>query len=198
MPIEPAMLKFLKESQQSKSLVYFGAAGVDASFQSRIVSADPARLAIVNTVPPELIHQVASAREFQIQVKMLRFRSPKIETDGVSIVFPLHLVEKLSETRAAERMPFEKHEKVVCQLLNPLDQQTWITKPVLDMSATGMSLQSSNFSKLFTPGRVFPQIRIMIDDQAYTKASARVVYKRKLIDIRGKLSEQVGFEFIPS
>jgi hypothetical protein len=38
----------------------------------------------------------------------------------------------------------------------------------------------------------------MIDDQAYTKASARVVYKRKLIDIRGKLSEQVGFEFVTS
>jgi hypothetical protein len=195
MPIEPTTLKQLKEIQQSRSPVFFSATGLDTSFQTRIVAVDPARLCMLNTVPYGMITQCANAGDFQLQARMMRFKSSQITTDGVNLVFPLETVQQIKETRTSERVPFNPDEQAICRILNPHDQKTWLPEQIMDLSATGMSFLTSTVSKLFKPDLQLDRIEIRIGKDTLSRTKGRVVYVRKIIDLKGKKSLQVGVEF---
>ena len=184
----------LLECSERKGTVYFASDQVDIVFQTLILKVENDQIALKNKVPPQYIRRVMNSKEFYVQFEMARFIANSIHTDGENIIFPLKDLIQVDETREAERFPFDQEESVICELLNPYDKKTVLSKSVMDMSSAGLSIRTNFPSKLFSPNTYFDSMRIKIDGELYKAASGRVVYSRKLLDLRGKLKVQVGFQ----
>lgn len=194
MSINPRFIDSLIECSERKGTVYFASDKADIVFQTLILTVKNDQIALKNKVPPKYIRDVMSSKEFYVQFEMARFIANSVTTDGENIIFPLKDLMQVDETREAERFPFDQEESVICELLNPYDKKTVLTKSVMDMSSAGLSIRTNFPSKLFSPNTFFDSIRVTIDGELYKAASGRVVYSRKLLDMRGKLKVQVGFQ----
>lgn len=194
MQINKRFIDSLVDCCERKSTIYFGSDKVDIVFQTVILSVENDHIAIKNKVPPENIRALFESEEYYVQFEMARFTTNTIESDGECILFPIKDLTQVHETRETERFPFDQEESVICELLNPYDKKTILSKSVMDMSAAGLSLRTNFPSKLFTPNTFFDSIRVTIDGELYKAASGRVVYSRKLLDLKGQLRVQVGFQ----
>lgn len=170
--------------------------GLPISFGSRVLRADGNRLNIVNTVPFSLISAFSKSQTFVIQVDLLRILSDRVESDGKNFIFHATKVESISDTRGDERFNFSNEENVRCEFTNPEDEETILTKQVLDMSASGFSLRTGAKSTLLVPGRQIEKVRILIGEKLYSESRAETVYQRKFMDENGKLHLQVGLKFL--
>lgn len=197
MAIEQTHLRLLHESSAQKRSVYFSSDSVDIVFQTHLLTVAANHVVLANYVTLDYIRAVASAKKFFLQCQMVRFAADQVSTDGVNILFPLTSLTAIEETRQSQRFPFEPEEHVICEFTNPVDGITKLTKGVMDMSATGLSLRA-HASHLFEPGLSIPEIKVTIDGAPYTKTSGTVVYRRKLMDMKGKLRMQVGLKFEPT
>lgn len=104
----------------------------------------------------------------------------------------------LENTRQSERFMFTPDEKVIAEIVNPFENRTILKRPVMDMSATGLSLRINHPTKPFSPGVALANVRVTIDGKEWTKAQAEVVYNRKFLDLEGALRVQVGLKFLSS
>lgn len=194
--VEAKNLESLQAIVRNRIPAYFSGDSVDATFETRIAAISESHLSLVNRVPPTFIASVTKSKKFYLQCQMYKFEATEIDTDGVNIHFPLDGLSSLEGTRLAERFPFSKEEKVVCQFTNPFDGETIVTKRVIDMSATGLSIRTPSEGKLFKPGLQIPELKVLIDGRPYARSSARVVYSRRLLDYSGRLRLQVGLQFL--
>jgi hypothetical protein len=195
MRVDDKTMQLLQEACQAKVPVLFSGDGLNITFQTHILKVDSVRVMLENRVPPRFIRAVANSKNFSLQARMVRFQSERIETDGEHLIFPLGENSLIEETRQSERFSFAAEERVIVEILNPYDGETRLSKAVMDMSATGMSLSTTFESQLFKPDTVLPSLRVMIDGELYTQARGRVVYNRKLLDLSGQLRTQVGVKF---
>jgi len=195
MGINPNSLEVLQQCMNEKTPVTFASTNVDIVFQTYILEVTNDHVSLQNRVPPEYISKTVESESFSLQANMLRFSSTKIESDGENILFPFGELTEIEETRQTERFPFTMDEQVVCEIKNPYDRETILSKQVLDMSSSGLSIRSPKPSKLFIAGTKFDKIRILIDGEVYTQTPATVVYSRKLFDLSGALRVQVGLKF---
>lgn len=164
-------------------------------YQAQIINVQPNSVTLSNKVPYTHIADVMQRKRFGLQCKMTRFSSRRVDSDGENMVFVFSELEEIEETRQSERFPFEHEEKVICEIRNPVDQKTILSREILDMSATGLSLRCAKPSALFRPGRYFPELRVIINGQIYQNTSGTVVYTRQMMDLNAKLRVQVGMKF---
>jgi hypothetical protein len=188
--------QLLAQAIDEKAASYFSSDSVQISFQTRLLEIAENHLVIENTIPFDYIKQVTSGTHFFFQVAMIRFQAVSITSDGVNIIFPLADNSLIEETRQAERFPFAPEEKVICEILNPYDRETRISKPVLDMSAFGLSLRTTYESKLIQPGTYLPEIKVLIDGEPYKQSAGQVIYQRRLMNLQGHARIQVGIKFV--
>lgn len=188
-------VEILSECLAQKAPVLFSGDGLGITFQTFILSVSKDQVLLENRVKPRFINQVMKSKSFSLQARMVRFGSPEIRSDGEHIVFPLRENSIIEETRQAERFSFTADERVISEILNPFDGETRLSKSVMDMSATGLSLRTTFESKLFKQGTFLPSIRVLIDGEPYVQGPGRVVYNRKLIDLSGQMRLQVGVKF---
>lgn len=180
----------------SRTPVYLSGDGVNITFQTRITSVADGVCVLHNTVPVTQIRAFMASQRFALQVQMLRLTAERVTPDATHLLFPLATAgAEQSETRADERFAFGAEERVECRFINPYDERTELVKPVIDMSASGLSLQTHFTSELFAPGLTIGDLRVLIDGEAYARHPATVVYSRKLMDLEGRLRRQVGVRF---
>ncbi len=185
----------LSEVLAQKAPVLFSGDGIDVTFQTHILAVAKDHVVLENRVKPRFINQVWKSKQFALQARMVRFGSNSISSDGEHIIFPLKENSIIEETRQAERFSFTADERVISEILNPFDGETRLSKSVMDMSATGLSLRTTFESRLFKQGTFLPSIRVLIDGEPYVQGPGRVVYNRKLIDLSGQMRLQVGIKF---
>jgi len=195
MSIDKNSYEVLNDALRSKSSVFFSGDGTDITFQSELVKVTDDFLHIENTVLPHYIRDLLKSKNFSLMVQMVRFKANKISTNGKDLIFPLEEDSVIQETRGSERFIFSAEERVMCEILNPYDNQTRLTKSVMDMSATGVSIRTAYASMLFSTGTKFSNLKILIDGEIYREADGAVVYARKLLDPKGHLKTQVGIKF---
>lgn len=195
MKIDAHSHEVLTQSFRQKTPVFFSGDALGISFQTFIHAVEDNCLRLENRVHPRYIRRLVESQRFTLQASMIRFGSDRIDSDGEHIVFPLKEDSAIEETRQSERFSFTADERVVSEILNPYDGETKISKSVMDMSATGLSLRTTFESRLFDPETLLPSIRVLIDGEPYTHAAGRVVYRRKIIDLSGQLRTQVGIKF---
>jgi hypothetical protein len=193
--VEARVVELLAETAKEKRSVFYSSSSVDISFQTLIHKITPDAIHLENRVKPAFISAAIKASDHYLQVHMIRFQAKTIATDGVDLIFPLTKNSVTEETRQAERFPFADEERVVCEILNPIDGETKIVKAVLDMSATGLSIRTTFASLLFAKGMVLPSIRVLINGESYSQSSGTIVYSRKIMDLQGRLRNQVGIKF---
>lgn len=195
MSIDAKSREMLTDSLTAKTSVFLSGDGLPVTFQTFIIAVAEHHLVLENRIKPRFIRQVLGSKRFSMQVRMVRFQSDHIGTDGEHLIFPLKEDTVIEETRQAERFSFAADERVISEILNPFDGETRLSKSVMDMSATGLSLRTTLDSKLFQPDTLLPSIRVLIDGEPYMQGPGRVVYSRKLIDLAGQLRTQVGIKF---
>ena len=188
-----SILDIAKNFNDSDTIVYLSIPEINITFQTRILRVADDVIVLENTIPIEHIDAATESKEFYLQLGMTKLDSDTIASDGINILFPFNTMTEIKETRGAERFSFHKDEKVICRLLNPLDNTTWIERPLVDMSDSGLSIACTNTSPLFCAGRTFDRIEILLDGDPYTKTKGKVVYSRPVIDLAGQLFVQVGF-----
>lgn len=189
------MNEILAESWRQKLPVFFSGSDLPITFQTYLLKVDEGHALVENRVKPRWINQMMKSKQWSLQARMVRFSSDSVASDGEHFIFRLKENSVIEETRQAERFSFSADECVVCEILNPIDGETRLSKTVMDMSATGLSLRTTFDSKLFRPGTALPEIRVRIDGEPYTQASGSVVYTRRLLDLSGQLRTQVGIKF---
>jgi hypothetical protein len=185
----------LESCWKSKQSVFLSGGRLAITFQTYIIAVTDDHVVIENRVKPRFIRQFSKSEQFTLQAQMVRYQTDAIFSDGESIIFPLKENSVIEETRQAERFSFSADERVITEILNPFDNETRLSKPVMDMSATGLSLRTNFDSKLFSPDILLPNIKVLIDGELYIQSSGRVVYSRKLLDLKGSLRTQVGIKF---
>jgi hypothetical protein len=195
MGIDSASYEILRDTLTQKSSVFFSGDGTNVTFQSRLIEVNEDSIKLENTVIPKYIRDLLGSKHYSLMVQMIRFQADKLNTDGVNLIFPLKEDSVIQETRGSERFVFSADERVVCEFMNPFDEETRLTKSVMDMSATGLSIRTTYDSKLFERGTRFPQLRVLIDGELYTQTTGSVVYTRRLLDLHGHLRLQVGIKF---
>lgn len=196
MAIDELTLKFISENIEKRGSVFLSAQGVDVLFQTYLLAVRDNTVVVANTVTPALISRVAKAKRFFLQIRMIQFESSEITSDGVNIVFPLESLNIFEENRQAERFPFDAEERVVIEFLNPYDQETLLQMPVMDMSATGLSIRSAFDSDLLVSGQIFPAVKVLIDAKVYRAVDCQIVYKRRFLARDAKMHFQVGLKFL--
>jgi hypothetical protein len=185
----------LDQAIKNQTSAYFSANGVKIAFQTTLLSLEQNNLVIENSVPPRYIREVTQSNKFFLQVAMIRLHSERIASDGQNIIFPISDNSLIEEVRQEEREVFASDQKATAEILNPYDQETRIHKTLLDLSSSGLSLQTSFPSKLFQPDTFLPELLVRINGEIYKKTSGKVVYTRNLINQRGLMSIQVGIKF---
>lgn len=189
------MNEILMSACQQKLPILFSGNSLPITFQSYLLEVHPDKVVIENRVKPIWIKQMLACTQWMLQANMIRFTTDHISSDGQNILFTLKENAMIEETRQAERFSFSAEECVVCDILNPFDMETRISKTVMDMSATGLSLRTNFASELFRSGVQLPEIRVLINGASYTQTAASVVYNRRLVDLSGRLRYQVGLKF---
>ena len=187
--------KAIEEALRLRQAVFISGDGLAITFQTFVIAREPDGLVLANHISPMYIGDFMNSRAFSLQVGMVRFQSEKITSDGQNVIFPLKKDSVIEETRQSERFYFTTDERVIVEILNPFDGETRISKSVMDMSATGLSLRTTFESQLFRPDTYLPTLRILVDGELYKKGSGRVVYRRKLMDLGGQIRSQVGIKF---
>ncbi len=185
----------LTECLQQKVPVLFSGDLVGITFQTYVLAVAKDHVVLENRIKPRFINRVVNSKQYSLQARMVRFQSDGISSDGEHLIFPLKANSIIEETRQAERFSFTADERVVSEILNPFDGETRLSKSVMDMSATGLSLRTTFDSKLFKPETFLPSVRVLIDGEPYVQGAGRVVYNRKLIDLSGQMRMQVGIKF---
>lgn len=180
---------------RQKQSVFLSGNKLAITFQTYITAVTDDHVVIENRVKPRFIRQFCLSSQFGLQAHMVRYQSDEIRSDGENIIFPLKENSLIEETRQAERFSFTADERVITEILNPFDNETRLSKSVMDMSATGLSLRTTFDSKLFSPNTLLPNIKVLIDGELYIQSAGRVVYSRKLLDLKGALRTQVGIKF---
>ncbi len=187
--------KAIDEALRLRQAVFISGDGLAITFQTFVVSRNADGLVLANHIRPKYIGDFMNSRAFSLQIGMVRFQSDKIISDGQNVIFPLKKDSVIEETRQSERFYFTTDERVIVEILNPFDGETRISKSVMDMSATGLSLRTTFESQLFRPDTYLPTMRVLVDGELYKKGSGRVVYRRKLMDLGGQIRSQVGIKF---
>jgi hypothetical protein len=195
MSIDEASLELIQECVQRKSPVFFSASEVNIVFQTHIMVIKNRSIVLANTVPPEHITGVAQSQQYFLKIHAVRFVSDRITTDGVHILFPLEGLRLIEDSRSAKRFMFDASERVVMEVVNPIDQETVLRKAILDMSTTGLSIRTPTQSKLYTPGQRFEKMKIIMDGKVYNEVDGHVVYQQTFLNQKGKSYCQVGFKF---
>lgn len=192
---KPSAFEILSEVLAQKAPVLFSGDGLNVTFQTHVLAVAKDHVVLENRVKPRFIKQLTNSKTFGLQARMVRFVSGGISSDGEHVIFPLKENSIIEETRQAERFSFTADERVISEILNPFDGETRLSKSVMDMSATGLSLRTTFESRLFKQGTFLPSIRVLIDGEPYVQGPGRVVYNRKLIDLSGQMRLQVGIKF---
>ena len=195
MPIDAKNQKVLSDAHHERQSVFISGDGLPITFQTFILDVRDDHVKLSNRIKPRFISAFVASRAFSLQAGMVRFQSDRISSDGEHIIFPLKADAVIEETRQAERFSFAADERVIAEILNPFDGETRLSKAVMDMSATGLSLRTTFESKLFQPETYLPQIRVLIGGEIYKQGPGRVVYRRKLMDLGGLMRNQVGVKF---
>lgn len=192
--IEPVLIECMK----TKTPVFVSSSGLDISFQTIIKDLKDDTIILENKVRPEYIARFAGGAKFFLQCKMVRLQSTKVSPRGAFMAFDVQENSVLENTRQSERFMFTPDEKVIAEIVNPFENRTILKRPVMDMSATGLSLRINHPTKPFSPGVALANVRVTIDGKEWTKAQAEVVYNRKFLDLEGALRVQVGLKFLSS
>ena len=187
--------KAIEEALRLRQAVFISGDALAITFQTFVTSMQSDGLVLANYIRPKYIGDFMNSRAFSLQVGMVRFQSDKLISDGQNVIFPLKKDSVIEETRQSERFYFTADERVIVEILNPFDGETRISKSVMDMSATGLSLRTTFESQLFRPDTYLPTMRVLVDGELYKKGSGRVVYRRKLMDLNGQIRSQVGIKF---
>lgn len=195
MTVDEASLELIQECAQRKSSVFFSASDVNVVFQSQILIIKNKSIVLANTVPPSYISKVAQSQQFFLKIHSVRFVSNHIHTDGVHILFPLEGLRLIEDGRSAKRFLFDASERVMMEVVNPIDQETVLRKTILDMSTTGLSIRTPTQAKLYSPGQRFEKIKILMDGKIYNEVDGHVVYQQTFLNQKGKSFCQVGFKF---
>ncbi len=195
MSIDDAALDLIHESVRRRSQVFFSASEVQVVFQTQILSLKNKSIVLANSVPPDYIGKVAKSSQFFLKVQSVRFVCERILSDGVHILFPLEDIRQIEDSRSAKRFMFDTNERVVLEVVNPIDQETILRKAVLDMSTTGLSIRTPRQSQLYAPGQQFKGMKIIMDGKIYNEVDAHVVYQQAFLSQKGKSYCQVGFKF---
>lgn len=180
---------------KGKTLVLLSGNAIPIAFQTFIKQIELNNIYLKNTIKPEFIREFLKSTEFTLQAQMMRFQTNAILSSGDQLIFPLLVNSVIEETRQAERYSFSSNEKVTAEIINPYDNETKLTKSVMDMSATGISIRTSINSNLFHPGLEIAKIKVLLDGVIYTQSSGCVIYNRQLLDHHGHLHAQVGIKF---
>lgn len=171
---------------------------VPISFASKILQVSGDNIRLLNIVPYTHISKFMKSSSFVLQVDLLKITGQGISSDGKNFILAVDSVESINETRTDERFGFTADENVSCELTNPMDEETVLTKPILDMSTSGFSLRTFSSSKLFKPGTVFRSIKISIGNKLYSIRNAKAIYQRQYMDENGAMYQQVGLQFTDS
>lgn len=195
MTIDEASLELIQECVQRKSPVFFSASEVNIVFQTHIMVIKNRSIVLANTVPPEHISGVAQSQQYFLKIHAVRFVSDRITTDGIHILFPLEGLRLIEDSRSAKRFMFDASERVVMEVVNPIDQETVLRKAIIDMSTTGLSIRTPMQSELYSPGQSFKNMKIIMDGKVYNEVDGHVVYQQTFLNQKGKSYCQVGFKF---
>ncbi len=191
--------KILEKALKEQYPVIFSGSELDISFQTLVVDYKEDLVLIENRIPPEYIRKFCASKNFQLLCDTIRFQVGEIRHEGRHIGFPLiSNGSPINELRRSERFSFSPDERVFCEIINPFDGETKLTKAVMDMSATGLSLRTSFESMLFVAGIRLPYLRVLVDNDLYVQCVGQVVYRRKIFDLKGRLRMQVGIKFLES
>lgn len=195
MSIDEASLELIQDCIKRKSPVFFSASDVKIVFQSQILVVKNQSIVLANTLPPEYITRVVQSQQFFLKIQAVRFVSERITTDGVHILFPLEGLRMIEDSRSSVRLMFDASERVMLEVINPVDQETVLRKAILDLSSTGLSIRTPTLSKLYSPGQRFEKMKIIMDDKIYNQVDGHVVYQQTFLNQKGKSFCQVGFKF---
>lgn len=195
MDISPKIQSILQDSLDRKLSVFLSCPELNLAFETRLLHLQSEHLVIKNTVPPELITQMMRSTNFYLQCQMVVFETDQIISDGANIQFSNKQFKLLEETRQVERTMIQPNTHAVAQMLNPFDGETMLSKPLMDLSTSGMSIRTQALSKLYQPGVLFKNIHIMVNGKSVKQANGRVVYRRIVFNPKGRQFSQVGFRF---
>ncbi|MBF0443812.1 MAG: hypothetical protein HQK54_18030, partial [Oligoflexales bacterium] len=172
------------------------ASNLDLSFQTYILNVGEKDLTIFNSVPPKYITSVTRSSRFSIQCQLIRVTSKVLSSDGKNLIIPISSLEMVADARKEERYFFGTDEKAVMEFLNPYDNQTVITKNIIEMSASGTSIRTPYDSKLFEKDFHIENMTILLNGKVNKRVKGRIVYKKSFLNLKGKLHYQVGIQFI--
>lgn len=195
MDLDDKTLKLIKDTIKKKDAVYFTTKNVPITFQTRIISQNKNYFTVFNAVSPEYIKAIMDSKNYYLQVSSHKFHCESIESDGEHILFPIKHASLVKDIRQEQRFSITEGQQVICEILNPYDMQTILRKPVIDLSASGVSVRNNFQSELFKPGTHLPEIKILVDDTEHTSHSGEIIYTRQLMNLKREKSIQVGIKF---
>lgn len=178
-----------------KKTCFLNAERYDLVFETLILAQKDNHLLVKNTIPSQHISRVIKSPTFYLQCDDQLLRSSQLKSDGVNIVFPIDEFSHIEETRGEVRHVFGSQDNVSASFTNPFDNETKITKKIIDLSTSGVSLRTDIRSQLFVPGVTLPDIITQINDRYSQPVAGQIVYVRNYISLQGHLQHQVGIRF---
>ena len=192
------MMEFLKDLENvrdHKDVCFLSALGYELTFETIVLALDKDGVVLRNTIPFSHVKIMAEKHSFVLQCQKMRIVSSRIQNDGVNIVLPFDSVNVLEENRDEERFSFRENDDVYVKFVNPFDDETILTRPILDLSSSGLSFRVINKSLLFKAQNRIEKLMVFRDGVCTRTAAGKIVYARNYIDLIGRQYCQVGVHF---
>ncbi len=184
----------LSEAAARKSICFLSAEGFTLTFETYIIGIPDGFVLLKNSIPFQNIKAFLERPRFSLLLNKERLTSTNLTTDGVNLLFPLSQSDLVEETREEERRYLGSNEVAILKLVNPFDHETIVEKKLLDLSHSGLSIETRVASKLFSPGVEFKKMEIIRSGLAQEACSGTVVYARSYVGLDGAQHCQVGFK----
>ena len=169
---------------------YFRFEGCDLTFETKIMGFKGSVIRIRNPIPYTLISSAVEAGSYGLKAGNLDITVHKILPSGLDMDLHIHRVEEDSAMkRTDDRRQSQQHARFF--FVNPVDHITFLTKPVMEMTDSGLSFLSKTNSSLYLRGVELEGKISQREDVIFT-GKIRIAYSRKLRRLDGQTLYQIG------
>ena len=196
MKIDNDTYALIEKSRREKTTTYISCNNIPILFQAEISKISEDSIYLKNPISYNIISKFRNSKEFSIKISLLNLIVDNITTTGNELKLFIKKIINIKNLRQYERFFFSIEDNATCEILNPYDNMTVLTKKVIEMSQGGLSIQNETDSKLFSPGQIFKNIKLSINDKLDKTRNIEIIYSQTLQLLSGKTIKQTGCKFI--
>ena len=166
-------------------------------FETTIIKLTATEVYLKNTILPSHVIAFMEGSEFTLRSGERKFRTPRISSDGVHIIFSLEDEQKYENSREETRYLMNPSANAFLTFVNPIDKITILRKKIHDLSRIGLAFETPRKNGLFSKSRKLQTLTIEYNGKNLYSGEGETLHTRQVFCEDEKEKCLVGIRLYP-